>query len=258
MDFISAIKTGWSWVTGKSVAAALTRTVLLGYALNKLNSSKKDNPSDGGGAGQQPDPGVKVQVEANTRNKIPVLYGEAFVAGKITDAVMTNNNQTMWYCVTISETTGTKLSDSLASSYILEDVYWNDQRIIFTAFGRDINYTIDRDGNIDRSLQNRVSIFFYAGGSASSYYLTPDNYTADPTPPNAWTIMPDWTSNHTMNDLIFAIVRVDYDRERGVNGLGNLVFHLKNSMELPGDCIYDYMTNNKYGAGIDPAEIYSG
>ena len=32
-------------------------------------------------------------------------------------------------------------------------------------------------------------------------------------------------------------------------------FHVTNSMTQPGDCIYDYMTNEMYGAGIDPAEI---
>jgi hypothetical protein len=34
-------------------------------------------------------------------------------------------------------------------------------------------------------------------------------------------------------------------------------FKIQNSMTLPGDCIYDYMTNTRYGAGIDPAEINS-
>jgi hypothetical protein len=58
-----------------------------------------------------------------------------------------------------------------------------------------------------------------------------------------------------MNDLIFAVVRVDYSREKNVTGIGNLIFHLQNSMYLPGDVMRDYMTNTRYGAGIATAEI---
>jgi hypothetical protein len=30
---------------------------------------------------------------------------------------------------------------------------------------------------------------------------------------------------------------------------------MKNTMTLPGDVLYDYMTNTRYGAGIPEAEI---
>jgi hypothetical protein len=73
---------------------------------------------------------------------------------------------------------------------------------------------------------------------------------------NAYTVMPGWTSNHTMSDLIFAIVRIDYNKEdKDISKIGNMKFKLTNSMTLPGDCMYDYMTNTRYGAGIPAAEI---
>lgn len=255
MSWISAIKTGYAWLTGKSLAAAVTRTVLLGYAVRKLNdSAKKDNPT--GSGADQPDPGARIQIEASTQNKVPVVYGEAFVAGAITEAVMSADRKTMTYVITICEHTGTKLSDDLASTYAVEDIYWNDQRLIFYSNGRDVNYSTDRDGNIDASLKDQVTIRVYAGGSAAANYVTPDNYGPF-AGPNAWEVVPNWTTDHTMDDLVFAVVSVTYNREKGVNGLGNLVFHIRNSMEQPGDCIYDYMTNTRYGAGIPPEEIYS-
>jgi hypothetical protein len=58
-----------------------------------------------------------------------------------------------------------------------------------------------------------------------------------------------------MSNLVFVIVRVDYNKDKNITGLGDLTFEIKNSMKLPGDCLYDYMTNTRYGAGIDAVGI---
>ena len=58
-----------------------------------------------------------------------------------------------------------------------------------------------------------------------------------------------------MNDTLFAIVKVTYSRDKGVTGMPNMMFTITNSMKLPGDVLYDYMTNTRYGAGIDSANI---
>jgi hypothetical protein len=60
-----------------------------------------------------------------------------------------------------------------------------------------------------------------------------------------------------MNNLAFAIVRIDYDKEKDVTSLGEFKFRINNTMYQAGDCLYDYMTNTRYGAGIDSGEIYS-
>ena len=70
-------------------------------------------------------------------------------------------------------------------------------------------------------------------------------------------LMPTWTANHAMTDLVFALVRVEYNKERNVTSLGDIEFKLTNTMTLPGDCVNDYMRNTRYGAGIPDAEIYS-
>jgi hypothetical protein len=86
--------------------------------------------------------------------------------------------------------------------------------------------------------------------------VLPQGYT-NATTYNAYGLMPTWTASHTMDELIFAVVRIDYNREKNVTALGDMTFVVENTMSRAGDCLYDYMTNDKYGAGIDPQYIYS-
>jgi hypothetical protein len=59
-----------------------------------------------------------------------------------------------------------------------------------------------------------------------------------------------------MDKLAFALVRVEYNKEKSVTSLGEIEFKMNNTMFEPGDCVYDYMTNTRYGAGIPESEIY--
>jgi hypothetical protein len=252
MSWLSAIKTGVSWLTGKSIGASLTRTVLLGYAVNKMSQSALKNNPTAAERPPEPDPGVKVQVNPDTRHKIPVLYGRSHIAGAITEAQMTADRKTMWYVVTLAEQTGTKLSDSQPSTYSFRDAYWNDARVVFKSDAVTVDYTVDREGNVDSSLSGLVEIYFYNEDTQ----LAPDNYTEQAEWVPARSRVPNWTANHTMNKLIFAVVKVTYDREKGVTGLGNMTFDIENSLSQAGDVLYDYMTA-RYGAGLSPEEIYS-
>jgi hypothetical protein len=58
-----------------------------------------------------------------------------------------------------------------------------------------------------------------------------------------------------MSNLVFALVRVDYNREKNVTGLANTIFNVSNTMFQPGDVVYDYLTNTTYGAGIASGDI---
>ena len=258
MSFLSGIldfgKSAVKAFSGSSIASTLLKTVGIGLIVNQLSKSAiKDNNL--GVTAANIDQGVRLQIDPNAESKIPVLYGTAFFGANITDAQMTNNNKTMYFCLTLSEKTGTKLSDGQPSDFIFKDVYWNDQRLVFKADGITADYAVDRSGNIDRSVSDLVRVYCYKGNSSTP--ATIENY-ATPNTTKAYEIMPTWTSStHIMSDLVFAIVRVDYNRDKNVTALGNTIFHIENTMKLPGDCLYDYMTNTRYGAGIDPAEILS-
>jgi hypothetical protein len=60
-----------------------------------------------------------------------------------------------------------------------------------------------------------------------------------------------------MSSLVFALVRVEYNKERNVTSLGDIQFKLTNTLSQPGDVVNDYMKNTRYGAGIPDTEIYS-
>jgi hypothetical protein len=253
MSFLSGIldlgKSAVGILTGNSIVGTLARTAILGYTMNKLSKNAlRDNNS----GTQNIDSGVRLQVNPNADSKIPVLYGSAFFGGNIIDAAMTNGNKTMWYAIALSETTGTVYSSSTASTYTLNNVYWNDQRIIFNSDGVTANYTVDRSGVIDRNISGLVKVYFYAGGRTDGQ--VPSGYTG--TVPDAETLFPNWTdATHGMDGLIFALIRVDYSREKNVTGLANMLFNVSNSLYQPGDVVYDYLTNTVYGAGISSSDI---
>lgn len=246
MSFLSGVV---KFFKGGSIGSSLVKTALLGYAVSRLS---KNAIKDNGSGTENIDKGVRLQVAPNADSKIPVLYGTAFFGGNITDAQMTNNNKTMWYCVVLSEKTGARFSNSADSNYIFKDVYWNNQRIIFNSDGITVNYTVDKQGNVDRSLSGLVKVYCYQGNSELG--VQPEGYLA--TIPNAYDVFPEWTeATHPMSNLVFALVRVDYNREKNVTGIGDMLFHIENDTFKPGDVIYDYLTNTRYGAGIAAGDI---
>lgn len=256
MSFLSDIVDfGKEYFGGNGVGSSIVRSIAMIAVVKSLSQSA--NKGNDTGADANIDAGVRLQIEPATNNKVPVLYGTGYFGGIVTDAVMTNTNKTMYYCLTLCEKTGTKLSDNQPSSYTFKDVYWNDQRIVFNSDGITANYTTDRNGIVDTNISGLVKVWCYAGDSTAANQKIPENYTNTSTV-HAATIMPGWTtSTHLMSDLAFAIVRVDYNREKNITGLGDMLFQVENSMKLPGDCLYDYMTNERYGAGIPAAEINS-
>jgi hypothetical protein len=257
MSFLSGIvnfgKSALGFLGGNSIGSSLVKTALLGLAVNKMSKSVlKENDTKGSGSTSNIDKGVRLQVKPNAEAKIPVLYGDAYFGGNISDAAMTNANKTMWYCLTLAEKTGTKLSNSGATSYTFHDVYWNQQRIVFQADGITADYAVDSNGTIDRSISGLVKVYLYAGSSSNG--IIPSGYSGSV--PNADTVFPNWTSGtHPMTNLVFALVRVDYNREKNVTGIADMLFQVESDMKQPGDVLYDYLTSTVYGAGIPTVEI---
>jgi hypothetical protein len=229
---------------------AIAKTVVTGYVVGKVTAAinKKNTPE------QPPDPGVRAQVEPNPNHKVPVVYGTATLGGIVTDAQLTNSNQTMWYCLTICEQTGRlNLGQGAISTLYFDEIYWNDQKVAFASDGVTAASTTDRDGVVDTKINGLVKIYCYNG--SSSNVMAPGGYVvANPT--NAADLMPGWGADYNMPALVFALIRVDYNKDKGITGLGNVTFRIRNNMTQSGDCLYDYLTNTWYGAGIQATEIY--
>lgn len=224
----------------------LAKTALLGYLLNQVTKSTKTTTT-------KPDAQTRMQNNANPENKIPVVYGQTTLGGIITDAVMASDNLTMYFCITICEKTGkVNLGQGADSTFAFKNIYLDDNKLVFQQDGITVSHTTDRDGNVDNNYKDLIKVWCYAGNSIMP--VMPTGYTGAVKP--AHNVMPGWVVNQSlMGNLIFAIVRIKYDSAKNLTKLGNFKFTIINSMNQPGDCIYDYMTNTIYGASIPPEGI---
>jgi len=278
------------------------------------------NPNKGNNsaAGSQ---GGRIQIPPATNNKIPVVYGSAYVNGIITDARLKSlggiNNDTMYYCVVLSEYT----NNLTTPSYGIESIVWNDLRLTAVdattnahkvkdgrkvvdgaiiapgAFVIGTTYVITKTGNtnfialgaqtnnigqvftatgagtggetgraqvedfIDTNFivdgNSLVELRVYAGGSSAAEQIYPAQSTSNTTPAYTFWANNDgsWDSTYAMDGLVFAIVKLTYNGDKGFTGLPNVTFQLANNVANPADVWYDYMTSKRYGAGIPVADI---
>ena len=120
------------------------------------------------------------------------------------------------------------------------------------------------DENFIIGTNQYVELRVYAGGSDKTNQIYPAQATTNTA--NAWnfwgsggTLYPDgdgsWTSANEMKGLVFAIVSVRYNGEKGFTSLPNVTFQIANSVVNPADVWLDYMTAERYGAGIDVSYI---
>lgn len=237
---------------GNTIGSSIARSALLGYALNQVyDSINAENQID---QTKEIDQGVRLQVNPNTEYKIPVVYGTAIMGGAVTDARITNANGTMFYCLTLCEKTGlTDLGSGADSEFTFGQIYWNSYRLAFASNGIDVIGYYDNEENFVENLNGQVKVYLYQNGSENP--VVPTGYT-NSSLSNAYDVMPDWDNTYLMSDLVFAIVRVDYNAEKDVKGLGDMKFEVRNSMNKPGDCLFDYMNNSRYGGNIAVGDIH--
>lgn len=259
MSFIDEVlavgSTLFSRVAKSDMGKNIAKTIALGVILNQTQKSiNKQNSKPDTANTTQPDRFVREQLSPDTKHAIPVVYGTAFVKGVITDAWLTADKTTMWYCVTICEKTGnTNLGAGAASVLSFEEIYLNESLITFQSDGITVASITDANGNTSTDPAGLIKIYCFNNGSTSP--VVPTGYVNGGLS-SAYSLMPNWTVNHTMSGLVFALVKVEYSKEKNVTSLGEIEFKIKNTMTQPGDCLYDYMTNTRYGAGIPSAEIY--
>ena len=207
----------------------------LGYATAKATGMFK-MPS----AGETNDPGVRITLAPDTSNKIPVLYGKAFTSGPIFDAAIKNSNDTMTYCIALSEETDT-------GTFSVSNVYLNDARLVFS--GNSVTSHFDPNGTSATTYAGNVRVNVYQGGSTGSDVIFPASGTGSTTA--ATTLVPHWNpATHTANSLVFAVIEIDYSPENGLTGLPPITFEMQNTLKNPGNVLMDYLNNDRYGVGF--------
>jgi hypothetical protein len=193
---------------------------------------------------QGADPGTSIQLPPATDNKLPVLYGQAFTSGPIFDAAISNENKTMTYCIALSEETTT-------GTFSCSEIFMNDVKLIFS--GNTVISHVDPNQSTDTTYNGNVRVNIYQGGSSGSDVVFPASGTGSSTA--ATSIVPHWGVNHTANAMVYAVLQIDYDAEAGLSGLPQMTFKMNNTLNNPGDVLFDYLTNDRYGAGLANTQI---
>ena len=231
---------------------------------------------------------VNLDMKADTNASIPVVYGTGLVDGILVDAVLTNDNCTMWYAVAICETVGNDLNGN-PGRVSVDAIFWDGKRVIlgngypqtggFSDLPSVSGLTEGRsrfdprstrvDDSFSRGLprgESRVKIYLYGSGR-TGFPINPTSLNGGSESPvgrgsgltsntlPAYDLFPGWTPNHKMSNLVFALIRIDFDPERDVTKLGRLQFQVTNTLSNPADVMNDFMTNPIYGAGIPDGEL---
>jgi hypothetical protein len=198
------------------------------------------------------DPGNRTQIPPATSNKLPIIYGNAWIGGTVVDLSITNNDQTMYYVLALSEVTNTNPGQT-PDTITFGDIYFSGKKCIFDGTKQyQVNALLDEStGESETNVLGKINIYLYHNGSN-----TPTNSTK-----TAIEVMQDanlvyqWDATKLMTNCAFAILVLTYSVTANIRGLMQTRFQVRNSRYKPGDCFLDYLTNTRYGAAIPLAQI---
>jgi hypothetical protein len=196
-------------------------------------------------------PGVRLQFNPDTETKLPVLYGRAVFGGNVVDAALVNNNRELQVCLALAMITGNNIAGE-PSTYELFNVYLDNQRLNFQADGQVIASATDTEGNTSTAYNNKIGVYVYA---SSTNHLMIQGREDTGVRVDARNVFSTWTTNHLMSGVLFAIIRLAWDPDLNLDRFPQFSFDIANSMSLPGDVLYDYMTNEIYGCSISEENI---
>jgi hypothetical protein len=265
MGFVVAAVKVVAAVVAKSAKLAATAIIskVATKSISKLIAKRS------GDVGSGTDAGARVQLPPASDNKLPIVYGSAWVSGPIFDAKISVDQKYMWYAIALCEK-----PDSQLITFSSTGVYWGGRQVNFGTNGAVASLSTNSDPvQTDTRMANKIYIWLFQNGAnnpgINSGGLTPTQIMSDSVTGGG---IPDalrWnggaspsTSIYTSNgqsvqldNMAFAIVRVEYNPDAGTTGLDSLQVLVRNNMGAtggakPGVAILDYLTNTRYGCGI--------
>ena len=239
---------------GGGAIASLIVGLALSYIVGKVFAPEKEERET------PADQGVKQRIPTDPRNKLPIVYGTKSVAGQITYASISGNNQKMAFIIALAEGPVTAINT----------VKWEDKTLSFsgdinTGLRSVSNSSPDAGGSDDFLNSGRFKVrVFPAGGRCSEM----EGFDSD------------WNSNsdkRAMPNTAYAYCELTYDQEKRVTSLSNrLQFTItgrtvkpltstttaasyESATEAqsnnPAEILVDYLTNTRYGAGVPLSAI---
>lgn len=223
------------------VAIAIVATVVMTKAF-AVDTGYTD-PS-GGSTGSL---GNRQQVPPATDNKLPLVYGSAYVGGIITDLSITSDNQKLYYVLSLCEVTGNG-TDTITFG----DVYFGGKKVIFDGDGPSITGLLDESTGVTSTTQAPyIKFYFYNNGSNSPANSSISAIQLMQSTGLTYT----WDESKVMTNCAFVIMVLEYNAAASITGLQRTSFQVTNSRDSAGDCLYDYLTNTVYGAALPVSQV---
>ena len=235
-------------------ALGATGYAVASFAINLVASAiiSKALAPDAPNAGAQSNPGSRAQAGPAGDNKVPVVYGSAYVGGAVVDLSITSDNQQLYYVIALAEVTNSE-NGGTPDTYTFGDTYWGGKKVIFNAIDP---YKVDglldeSTGLTDTAVAGKLEIYKYRNGSSSGVNTSLSAIQVM----SSTGLVYQWDTTKLMSNCAFAIVKVTYSQTANLTGIQQTRFQLTNSRYAPGDCFYDYLTSERYGAAIPVNQI---
>lgn len=206
------------------------------------------------GSNAVPNPGNRITTPPAGDNKLPVVYGTAYVGGSIIDMTITNNSQQIYYVIALSEVTNTE-NGGTPDIFTFGDIYYAGKKVIFD--GADLTKVIalqdTSTGLNDTTVNGKINIYLYRNGSSQPVNTGNSAITVL----SASNLVYKWDATKAMTNCVFAIVKLTYSVTANIRGLDQIRFQITNSRKAPGDCFSDYLFSKRYGAALSTTQIDS-
>ena len=228
---------------------------VVGFAVSMIASSiiskmfASDPPQSGLNQQDQLNTGANLQVQPATNNKLPVVYGNTFIGGTITDLSITTNNQDLYYVMSLCEVTGVTTPDTITFG----DIFFGGKLCVFdgTDHTKVVGLTDQSTGTTDNTVSGHLYIYLYSNGSNSPV----NSSTSAITVMQADGLTYKWDNTKLMSNCAFAIVHLNYNQAANITNIQQTQFEVTNSRSSAGDVLYDYLTNERYGGAIPTNQI---
>ncbi len=210
----SAIAYGAGVATSTIIATAITMVASAVLSKAFFNQQQASSGGSFGIAGSAPNPGNRQQVPPATDNKLPIVYGKAWLGGTITDLSITSNNQTLYYVMSICEVT-----NNGTDTITFGKVYWAGKLCNFAdaTSPNVVSLTDESTGVVDTSINGKLQIYLFRNGSNTPVRGTETAIQVMQSSGLTYT----WDSTKLMTNTAFAIVKITYSVSAGITGIQN-------------------------------------
>ena len=241
LTFGGSIAAAGAWLTSGSIGAMVARTVLT-IGLSKLIANRAGTKAAGGDA-----PSARFQLRPSTTNKVPLVYGSGYYGSVMTDAIISSDNKTMWYVMACAEVTDT-------GTLSFGDIYLDNRLVTFDGTDQTKVVSLTNNaGQVDTNIDGNMFIYKYNNGSSSG--VNTAQTAIQVLQDSAIPVARRWTSTNTMTDTAFIIIKLNFNADKQVTGLGEVKLNMINSLNKPGAVLLDYMQNTRYGCAIPLTQI---